>query len=128
MKQRFARYFSTGRRHYLLDDEDPAGRCHGTATAVQDAHTAFIVKAVNDTLQDVGVSALGHGHEEVPGYELTAVGQPSRLNGGSGPLDDGCQLKQDAVRLRIARENRGQQYSLSATDIHDLAERREVVV
>src|SRR5438876_3640520 len=69
-------------------------RRHHPVTVPEDGGAASVVPVMDDTLEDVGVAALGLSLEEIPGDHLTAAGEAGGLNRLPGNLSCKWQLAQ----------------------------------
>ena len=82
---------------------------------------------MDDTLEDMGISALGHAVKETSSDNLAPCGDSSRLQVRPSRGDDMRLVKQDAGDRGISLEDGGKQGPVAAPDIGNGAERREVI-
>ena len=110
-----------------LDNEQPAVRIHHPVTIPENGDRTFFVPVVNDVLQQIGVTAVGYCPEEVSADHPAPLGDAAALDLVDRALRDVRLIEDDSLQMGMGGQDAYQQRSVSASDIDDRAERREVV-
>ncbi len=80
-----------------------------------------VVPIVDDVLHDVGITVGGDVVEHTAGFERHAIGK-AEVGWGGCMGDDFGKIEENAVEMRVAAENLGQQRAVAAADIGEFVE------
>ena len=108
-------------------DQDAAVLAHRVAHVREDVAGALVVPVVDNVLEQIDVGTGRHGLVEVARRELDAVGDTICIELRGRVLEHIGRVEEDAARLRVRLQDRGERMAIPAGDIGDHAGLREVV-
>src|SRR5829696_5084297 len=116
-----------GFREHHLDDEHAAARIHGPPAVPQDREAQILAPVVDDVRQQIYVRAGRHGFEEAARLDLHTIGQTACADQRRRVPHHMRQIEEDAARIRMALQDRGQQVSRRAAHIDERPDVGEIV-
>ena len=106
------------RGHHRLYHKHPAVVGQRTLAASEDNGAAIIIPIVDHVLQDVDICPARHLPEEVAGNGCASPGKSIDSYVFLRPFDNGRNIEQDAIQLRVGHQNRSEERALAASYIH----------